>query len=73
MMETTAQVSAMTVAELEARSRTGAAPLVLDVRNRAAWVTRPERIPGAIWMPLEEVPARARDLPADRPIVVYCS
>jgi rhodanese-related sulfurtransferase len=73
MTEIAARVGFMTVAELEARRRTGAPPLVLDVRNRAAWVTRPERIPGALWVPLEEVPARVRDLPTDRPIVVYCS
>jgi rhodanese-related sulfurtransferase len=29
-------------------------------------------IPGALWMPEEEVPSRARRLPKNRPIVVYC-
>lgn len=73
MTEIATGVGVVTVAELDARRRAGAPPLVLDVRNRAAWVTRPERIPGAIWVPLEEVPARIHDLPADRSIVVNCS
>jgi rhodanese-related sulfurtransferase len=48
-------------------------PVVLDVRRRDTWATEGGRVPGALWLPLEEIPERARDLPRETPIVVYCS
>ena len=47
--------------------------VVLDVRRREAWAADPEHIPGATWVPLEDVPQRTRDLPPDTRIVLYCS
>lgn len=61
------------VAELDQRLRAGERLLVLDVRPREAWSGDTVRIPGATWLPLDEVPQRARDLPRGRPLVVYCS
>lgn len=46
---------------------------ILDVRSREAWATDPTRLPGAVWVPLEEVPQWGRELPADTHLVVYCS
>ncbi len=51
----------------------GAAPVVLDVRHRDAWATDPAHIPGAVWLPLDEAPQRAADLPKNARLVVYCS
>lgn len=51
----------------------GEAVRVLDVRRREAWTAEPGHVPGAMWLPLEEVPDRARDLPRDAHLVVYCS
>ncbi len=59
--------------ELAVACRRGESVVVLDVRNREAWTTDPTRVPGAVWLPLEEVPRRARDLPPDAHLVVYCS
>ncbi len=47
--------------------------ILLDVRRREAWGADPARLPGAIWLPLEEVPRRAADLPREARLVVYCS
>jgi rhodanese-related sulfurtransferase len=48
-------------------------PLILDVRRPDRWREDRERIPGAVWVPYDEVAKRARELPGDREIVVYCS
>jgi rhodanese-related sulfurtransferase len=59
--------------DLDAARRRGERTVVVDVRHRAAWASDPSRIPGAVWLPLEEVPRRSRDLPSDAHVVVYCS
>ncbi len=66
-------VDRMTASELNARLRQGDRIAVLDVRRRDTWTADPGLIPGAIWLPLEEVPQRVRDLPQDTQIVLYCS
>ncbi len=48
----------------------GAAVAVLDVRE--PWEVAIVQIPGAIHIPLGQIPAQAGALPADRPLVVYC-
>jgi rhodanese-related sulfurtransferase len=58
---------------LQAALRRGERVVVLDVRRREAWATDPTHIPGATWVPLDDVPRRTRDLPADTHLVVYCS
>jgi len=71
------RVDELTVEALAARLDGGAADgppvVVLDVRHRDAWARDPHRIPGAVWVPLDEIPARARDLPRDAHLVVYCA
>ena len=46
---------------------------VLDVRRVERWSEDAECIPGAVWVPHDQVPRRAQDLPSDRELVVYCS
>jgi rhodanese-related sulfurtransferase len=59
--------------ELDDARRRGDRVVVVDVRHRDAWSSDPTRVPGAVWLPLGEVPQRSRDLPADAHVVVYCS
>lgn len=73
MSTSVGDVGRMTAGELDARLRRGDRIAVLDVRRREAWTTDPGHIPGAIWVPLEEAPQRARDLAPDTQIVLYCS
>jgi rhodanese-related sulfurtransferase len=53
---------------LDDKSR--AAPLVLDVRE--PWEHDVCHIEGAQLLPMQEIPARAGELPQDRDIVVMC-
>jgi rhodanese-related sulfurtransferase len=46
---------------------------LLDVRRPERWSEDRESIPGAVWVPHDQVPRRAQDLPLDRDLVVYCS
>ncbi|MBI2081723.1 MAG: hypothetical protein HYT86_08390 [candidate division NC10 bacterium] len=73
MAESSHEVTRITPSEVEACRKGGEQIAILDVRRREAWSTDPARIPGAIWLPLDEVPRRARELPADAHLVVYCS
>lgn len=45
--------------------------LVIDVRGAAEWATG--HIPGALHMPLAELPHRLQELPADGTLVVHCA
>ena len=63
-------VDATTLAERLARHES---VTVLDVRRPERWSEDRESIPGAVWVPHDQVPRRARDLSPDRDLVVYCS
>jgi thiosulfate sulfurtransferase len=45
---------------------------LLDVRRRADYESEPNLIPGAAWRDPEQVESWSRELPKDRPVVVYC-
>ena len=47
-------------------------PIVVDVRREQAFRSSPTRIAGAIWRDHMAAADWARDLPAGRPVVVYC-
>ena len=51
----------------------GKAPVIVDVRNRAAAQRDPRRIPGAVRLLIEEIDASVEQLPPDREIVLYCT
>lgn len=46
-------------------------PLVIDVRGRADYARG--HLPGALHIPLAELPRKLKRLPSDRPIVTYCN
>jgi len=45
---------------------------LLDVRRKADYEAEPSLIPGAAWRDPEQVESWSRELPKDRPVVVYC-
>jgi len=51
----------------------GHEPVIVDVRSAASVDLDDRRIPGALRMHLHEVSDKARDLPRDREIVLYCN
>jgi rhodanese-related sulfurtransferase len=46
---------------------------VLDVRRPERWSEDREHIPGAVWVPHDQIPRRVQDLRTDQDLVVYCS
>jgi len=73
MSPSTNDIHRITPQELDARLQRGERIMLLDVRRRDKWAVKQGGIPGAMWIPLEEVPQRARDLPRDAQIITYCS
>ena len=62
-------VGAITAKELQARLQRGEVALV-DVRE--PWEYDLARIPGAVLIPLRELPERLDELPRDRDVVFQC-
>ena len=59
--------------DVAAARAAGSGPLLVDVRDRAAWDQG--HVPGALHLPLRELPGRLHELPAvedDPQLVVYC-
>ena len=50
----------------------GAPPLILDVRKRAAFDESGEMIPGATWRDPFQISTWINDLDADVPLIVHC-
>jgi sulfur-carrier protein adenylyltransferase/sulfurtransferase len=61
------------VAEARAFLDRGEPVVFLDVRNPQAWAAASVKLPGAIRMPLDELPARAAELPRSGHVVAYCT
>lgn len=57
--------------DLEARLRSDQQPVVINIRSPEAFAKG--RVPGAINISLEDLPAAARDLPTGTPVVLYCN
>jgi sulfur-carrier protein adenylyltransferase/sulfurtransferase len=60
----------MTVTELKARIDRGDAPLIVDVREPAEFEIC--RIPGAVLIPLHQLPSRLQELDASKEVVLQC-
>lgn len=73
MPDPSRDVDRITASALGASLAGGDRLAILDVRRREAWATDPTRIPGAVWVPLEEAPRWGRELPPDAHLIVYCS
>ena len=70
--DATERVSAQLAAERAARcGRATKSPLVVDVR--APREREQKRIAGSVGMPLNHLGERLSELPADRPLLVYCA
>jgi membrane protein DedA with SNARE-associated domain/rhodanese-related sulfurtransferase len=63
----------ISVDELYRHMKSGAAPVVLDVRSATAQGLELRRIPGALHVPVAQVGAQAGTLPRDRDIILYCT
>ena len=64
------EVPRVSVDEAHIRLAEGTA-VAVDVRDRDSYTAM--HIPGALWIPLDEVEARQGELPKDREILTYCT
>jgi len=67
------EMARISVAELHTHLGSAAPPLVLDVRSSTATGLQPQRIPGALQVPLQDVGLHLGKLPRDRDIILYCA
>ena len=67
------EMSRITVDDLYRLIEEGIDPLVIDVRSEAGFLMDARQIPGALNINLDDLRRRARELPRDREIVVYCN
>ena len=67
------EVARMLPRDLKRRLDAGEPTTVLDVRRLAAFGTDGRRIPGAIRMTVDEIPARLGEIPKGPPVVLYCA
>jgi adenylyltransferase/sulfurtransferase len=65
-----ARAPRITPEELAARLRGEGRPVLVDVRE--PWEHHAGHLPGALNVPLGEIPLRAAEVPRDRDVVVYC-
>lgn len=59
--------------ELHRLMESGEDVVVVDLRHRYDFEATPEGIPGALFMPAEELESRAAEIPRDREVVLYCT
>ncbi|MGO9932272.1 MAG: rhodanese-like domain-containing protein [Steroidobacteraceae bacterium] len=67
------RMARISVAELYELIRSGAEPLIIDVRSPTARELEPHWIPGALHISLPDVGPHLKDLPRDRDIILYCT
>ncbi len=68
----TATVPEVSAEELRSRLSGANPPFLLDVREPFEWEIANLGALGAVMIPLSELEGRLSELPADRPIAVYC-
>jgi len=71
LMASTDRLSAQVASERVADAAPGHAPVLVDVRTPNE--RKQKRIPGSVGIPLNHLAERASELPADRPLLVYCA
>jgi membrane protein DedA with SNARE-associated domain/rhodanese-related sulfurtransferase len=67
------RMARITVGELYRMLDSGAAPLIVDVRSDTARSLEPQRIPGAVHVPVQDMERHIEELPRDREIILYCT
>ena len=58
--------------ELKRKIDAGEEITILDVRHPLQFMAQPQTIPGAIYLPLEQLGQASHPIPRDREVVLYC-
>lgn len=67
------RIARITPAELKRKLETGEALMVMDLRHALDVEADPVVIPGALHLSPEELERRAREIPRDREVILYCT
>ena len=67
------QFGRITPEELKQKLDAGEEIMILDVRHPLQFKAEPRTIPGAIYLPLEQLGQASRPFPRDREVVLYCN
>ena len=67
------RVARITVEELRRRLEAGEPLTIVDLRHPMDFESDPYVIPGAIYIPAEDLPDRHQEIPRDRETVLYCT
>lgn len=67
------RVARISAEELKEKLESGAAVVIVDLRQPPDFATAPLTLPGAIRLAPEEVARRHHEIPRDREIVLYCT
>ncbi len=70
---TTNSIPRMTIEELKEKMDHGDRIVILDVRSAQDYSTSPNKIRGAVRIPLDQLKSRYTELPAATEIVTYCA
>ncbi|HLG94995.1 MAG TPA: VTT domain-containing protein [Bryobacteraceae bacterium] len=67
------RVARVTAAELRGMLESGSEAVIVDLRRSLEVQYDGYKVPGAIWIPLEQLEQRHHEIPRDKEVVLYCS
>jgi rhodanese-related sulfurtransferase len=67
------RIARITPEELKSKLDAGEEPLILDVRHTLEFKAEPQTIPGALFLPLEQLEKGHHSIPRHREIILYCN
>jgi rhodanese-related sulfurtransferase len=67
------EIECMTVEELKSKIEKNEPVTIIDARSKSSYGPSDKKIKGAIRVPEENVAARAKDIPHDKEVVIYCA
>ena len=67
------RISRITPEELKSKLDAGEDLMILDVRHSLEFRAEPQTIPGALFLPLEQLQNSQPSIPRDREIILYCN
>lgn len=67
------EATRVTVDEVSERMDRGEQFTFVDTRNPKAWGEAETKLPGAIYIPADEVEKHIADIPHDRVVITYCT
>jgi rhodanese-related sulfurtransferase len=47
--------------------------VIVDSRSEGSWESSDKQIKGSVRIPIDQIEARASELPKDKDIIIYCS